>query len=274
VEIRSILVNFDIDSFSPELLKCAGSLAKRFNADLIGMSAAEPSPGLVGVEGSVALVGWYAQEREEIETRLRAIEEQFRSLAPADVKVDWRAYVDAPSRSLASAACCADLIVTGSHIGSASQNYQRSLDVGELVLTAGRPVLVVAAGIAEIRADKIVVGWKDAREARRAVSDALPFLKAASDVVVITISEGDLGAERASLDELLAWLHRHEVKARGEVYPTRDGAADTLEATAKLLAADLVVTGGYGHNRLREWLFGGMTRDLLADQTINRFMSN
>lgn len=274
MEIRTILVNLDVDSFSPSLVKCAGNLAKRFNALLIGLSAAEPSPALVGVEGAVATVEFYEQEREEIEARLRSLESEFRSLVPAGVETTWRSYVEAPNRSVAATARSADLIVTGSHLGSINQNYLRSLDVGELVLTAGRPILVVGSGVAEIKADKIVVGWKDAKEARRAVRDALPFLKAASDVVVVTIDEGDLGAERANLDELLTWLRRHDVKARGDVYPAKGGQAGSLEATAKLLEADLVVTGGYGHSRLREWLFGGMTRDLLATQTINRFMSN
>ena len=274
MEIRTILVNLDIDSFSPDLVKCAGGLARRFNAELIGLAAAEPSPALVGIEGAAATVGWYNQEREDIEVRLRSLETEFRAFAPAGVETTWRAYVDAPNRSLAWTARCADLIVTSSHLGSISQNYLRSVDIGELVLTAGRPVLVVGAGVAEVEASKIVVGWKDTKEARRAVADALPFLKAASDVVVVTVNESDLGAEKASLAEVLAWLHRHEVKARGDVYPAKGGAADALQATAKLLEADLVVTGGYGHSRLREWLFGGMTRDLLAARTINRFMSN
>ncbi|MHB1102868.1 MAG: universal stress protein [Devosia sp.] len=274
MEIRSILVNLDIDSFSPSLVQCAGNLAKRFNAHLIGLSAAEPSPTLVGVEGAVATADFYAQERADIEARLHGVEKEFRSFAPAGVEVSWRSYVEVPNRSLAATARCADLIVIGSHLGKADWGYLRTIDVGELVLTAGRPILVVGAGITEIKADKIVVGWKDTKEARRAVSDALPFLKTAKDVVVVTINEGDLGAEKASIEDLLAWLRRHDVKARGDVYPDKDGPVDSLEATAKLIEADLIVTGGYGHSRLREWLFGGMTRDLLAAQTINRFMSN
>lgn len=274
MEIRTILVNLDIDAFSPALVKCAGELARRFDADLIGVSAAQPSPALVGVEGSVAVMGWYEQEREDIEKLLRSHEEQFRSLAPAGLKVDWRAFIDTPTASVASTARCADLIVTGSHPGSSSMNHQRCLDMGELILTAGRPVLVVGTGVEEIKANKIVVGWKDTREARRAVLDALPLLKAASDVVVVTISEGDVGAERSSLDDILKWMHRHDVKARGDLYSNKDNAAGALEATSRLLESDLVVTGGYGHSRLREWLFGGMTRELLAAPGINRFMSN
>ncbi len=272
MEIRTILVNVDMDAFSPSLIKCAGGLAKRFGAHLIGLSAGEPSPTLVGVEGAVATAEFYAQERADIEARLNTVEGQFRKAVPAGIEASWRSYVEAPNRSLVSAARCADLIMTGSRSDKGS--YLRSVDIGELMLGAGRPVLVVGADVTAIKAETIVVGWKDTKEARRAVSDALPFLKAASDVVAVTINEGDLGAEKASLEDLLAWLRRHEVKARGDVYPAREGPADSLESLSKQLKADLIVTGGYGHSRLREWLFGGMTRDLLATRAANRFLSN
>lgn len=274
MEVRSILVNLDIDAFSPALVKCAADLARRFDAHLIGLAAAQPSPALVGIEGSVAMVGWYEQEREDIEKRLRSHAEQFHALVGTGPKVSWRSIIETPTRAVASSALCADLIVTGSRLGASSSNYQRVLNLGELILTAGRPVLAVGAGIDHVAADKIVVGWKDAREARRAIFDALPFLKTASDVVVTTISEGDLGAEKSGIDEVLSWLHQHDVKARGDVYPDQDGPASSIEAIGKSLDSDLIVTGGYGHSRLREWLFGGMTRDLLAASTRNRFMSN
>lgn len=274
MEIRTILVNIDVDAFSPALVKCAADLARRFDANLIGLSAAEPSPALVGVEGAVASADLYAQERSDIEMQLRAVEKEFRAAVPGGVEVLWRSYIEAPNRSLVSAARCADLIVTGSRPGRSEQGYSRTADVGELVLGAGRPVLVTGADVASITAETIVVGWKDTREARRAVADALPLLKAAKEVDVVTINEGDLGAEKASLEDLLAWLRRHGVKARGDVHAVKEGPAETLESLLKQFKADLVVTGGYGHSRLREWLFGGMTRDLLAAQTINRFMSN
>jgi hypothetical protein len=58
------------------------------------------------------------------------------------------------------------------------------------------------------------------------------------------------------------------------MYPAIAGASDALGDTSKMLGADLVITGAYGHSRVREWLIGGMTNDLLAPPTLNRFMSN
>lgn len=274
MEIRTILVNVDIDAVSPALVKCAAGLARRFGASLIGLGAAEPSPALIGVDGAVAAAEFYAQERADIEAQLRVAETQFRAAVPAGIEVSWRASIDAPNRSLAATARRADLIVTGSRLDNAGGGYLRSVNVGELVLSAGRPVLVAGAETAEIKAETIVVGWKDTREARRAVADALPLLKAAAAVVAVSISEGDMGAEQASLEDLLAWLRRHGVEARGDVHTASQGRAETLASIAAQLGSDLIVTGGYGHSRLREWLFGGMTRDLLATPTANRFMSN
>lgn len=118
------------------------------------------------------------------------------------------------------------------------------------------------------------MAWKDTREARRAVADALPFLARASDVLVVAVDEGDYGAERPSLTDVVAWLTAHEVKVRGDILPMAGTTAATIKTAAASMGADLVVSGGYGHTRLREWLLGGVTEDLLQTQTINRLFSN
>jgi len=272
MEIRSILVNLDVDLFSPPIVHCARDLATRFSADLIAVAAVPLSQSFIGIDNGAAYAAYYQQEREQIETRLHALEGEFRSLVGTSVKVEWHPFIEVPNQSMVALAHRADLIIAGSHIGES--NYPRSLNVGELVLTTGRPVLVVGSGVAKINADKILIGWKDVREARRAVVDALPFLSTASEVVVATMSEGNLLGEKASLEGVLSWLRRHDVKAHGNVYPRKGTAGETLAAIAKEAGADLIVTGGYGHSRVREWFLGGMTSDLLATPMINRFMSN
>lgn len=273
MDIRTILVSIDAETFSPALVACAGRLAQRFGARLVGMAAAEPMVPYAALDGAVAVTGAYASERAELEARLAGFENDFRALVPHGVETEYRAVLDAPTRSVVAAARSADLIVTGSHLDEGAAR-QRALDPGEVVLTAGRPVLIAGAGISEIKAQRIVVGWKDGREARRAVADALPFLKAASEVAVVTVSEDDGAAEQASLADLVAWLARHGVRARGEVRPRQGDVAAVVSEAAASLGADLVVTGGYGHSRLREWLLGGMTQGLLADTGLSRFMSN
>jgi nucleotide-binding universal stress UspA family protein len=273
MDIRSILVNLDIDPAASKVLTAAVGLARKFGAELIGLAADEPSLAMIGIDGGAAAVDFYAAERTEIETRLRAAGAAFHATVPPDVKSQWRAYVAGPTRSLVDAARCADLIVTGSSLAGAF-GTAHMVDVGEVVLSAGRPVLAVADGITEVTSDKIVIGWKDTREARRAVADALPFLTEAKSVVAVTLSEGDPSGERASLDDLVGWLGRHGIEARGDVVDSGDGFIDVLESTARTYGADMLVAGGYGHSRLREWLLGGMTRDMIGATDITRLLSN
>lgn len=274
MQIREILVNLDVDLFSPALVQCALDLAKRFDAGLIGHSAAA-LPIAMSYQTGPELGVMYDRERKDIEVQLQTIEQQFRAAVSADVSVTWRGSIEQPTTSAARLARSADLVITGSNFGGGNRNPQRCLDTGELIVRAGRPVMVAGMGLSRIKFDSIVVGWKDSREARRAVADALPLLQAAKRIAVVTIHEGNLEAERASLDDVLVWMRGHGIDPTGDMQPeAAGGPAETLETLALALGADLIVTGGYGHSRMQEWMFGGMTRDLLSDRAIHRFMSN
>jgi nucleotide-binding universal stress UspA family protein len=130
--------------------------------------------------------------------------------------------------------------------------------------------------VKSLSADHVVVGWRDTREARRAVQDALPFLHEAKRVTVVEISEEDQKeAARHHVDDVVLYLARHKIKAEGRVETHLLGSgADQIIGFAEDEDADLLVTGAYGHNRLNEWIFGGMTRDLLASSPFCCLMSH
>jgi nucleotide-binding universal stress UspA family protein len=163
---------------------------------------------------------------------------------------------------MASVARAADLIVASppGRLGASL-----SADPGELLMNAGRPVLIVPYGGEAPKAPAVVIGWKDAREARRAVADAMPFLQRAKDVVVAAICEDDaLDEARFQADDVAAALKRHGVPARAHVSAKpADGPSRELARLAKANGADLIVMGGYGHSRFAEWAFGGVTDELL-----------
>jgi len=120
-------------------------------------------------------------------------------------------------------------------------------------------------------------GWKDRREARRAIQDALPFLHEARRVTIVEISGKDrMEAARHCADDVVCYLVRHRIKAEARVEAPLPGStgADQLIGLALDEGADLLVTGAYGHSRLNEWIFGGMTRDLLASSPICCLMSH
>jgi nucleotide-binding universal stress UspA family protein len=270
MEIRSILVNFDVGTFSPALMSAASDLAARFDAELVCFAGGEPSAALLGGNGGVAAAEAYEHERAAIEASLQVIEEQFKAGMPGGIRTQWRGMIVHPNRGLDGLARCADLVVVDASLAHVSSPGR--VDTGDLALKLGRPLLL--AGGRKVKAERVVVGWKDTREARRAVSDALPFLKAATDVFVVVVEERSYEAEWTSLKDVLHWLELHGVKARGEILPASGSAAETIMSTASKIDADLVVTGAYGHSRLREWLFGGATEELLAANAISRLISN
>ena len=273
MEIRSILVHVDMDPAKSTALRYAIDLAKSFDAELIGVAADQPNLALAGMDSGAVAADFYALERGEIEAQLQRAGATFKDLVPATIKSEWRAYVAEPVETIVETARLADLIITNSTAAAAFKVPQK-VNLGHIVLASGRPVIDVGSFATAAKFDTVLIGWKDTREARRAVVDALPILQRAGEVAAVTVSEGDFAEERTSLNDLVAWLARHGIKAKSEVISNPEGFVDVLESTALARHADLVVTGGYGHSRFREWLFGGMTRRLLEANSLNRFFSN
>ena len=272
MELRNILVNLDVDFSSTNLLRLAADIAQRFGARVSEIAAATPPANLIAVEGGTVSVGLYEAEQQNIEKRLNSLESAFLTDVPVKLRDRCITMFESPTDALARAARRADLIVTQSQ-PARETSYARNLDIGGAILAAGRPVLVARIGATALDARHIVVGWKDTREARRALVDALPFLKAAEDVLVIAVEEH--GAyDKATLDDVVDWLHSHDVKARAEARPALESHAATLLAAAAEIDSRLIVTGAYGHSRLRERIFGGVTRDLLEALEVHRLMSN
>jgi nucleotide-binding universal stress UspA family protein len=111
-----------------------------------------------------------------------------------------------------------------------------------------------------------MVAWKDSREARRALFDAIPVLASAKAVNVVEAFEWEeeRAAAVARVNDVAAWLALHGVKAAGSAVFSKDDAVADLATAADDLKAGLIVAGSYGHSRLGEWIFGGVTRFLLS----------
>lgn len=271
---NTIIVQLDLNTAATPRLTFALDLARRFEADLIGFAAAEPHIFVPRDESGLVAAEMLRQRTEEIEERLKALKEEFLSVAGDGERVSWRGDLGNPTQLLAMHARAADLIVTGTP-SELAQDDRTTVDAGTLILSAGRPVLFAAEALPPLLAQKVLIAWKDAREARRAVADAMPFLKNAREVYVVTIAEGDQKAARQSAADVVRFLMRHGAKAVSDVLGI--GGANREEVISEIArekGADLVVSGGYGHSRLREWAFGGMTRSLLADGSLHRLISN
>ena len=147
-----------------------------------------------------------------------------------------------------------------------------------VLMTAGRPVLAVPhSGTFERIGERVLVAWNASREATRAVNDALPLLRMASKVTVLAIDpkHGIDGHGDVPAADICLHLARHGVKAEAAHTVAKGmGDGDVLLSYAADLGADTIVCGGYGHSRIREMVFGGVTRALLEEMTVPVFISH
>jgi nucleotide-binding universal stress UspA family protein len=180
-------------------------------------------------------------------------------------EAEWRCAEDFPSRYIVQQARASDIIVVGeAGRGTIADPFVR-VSPSDLVMQAGRPLLVIPDACNWLDLRSVLIAWKDTAEARRAVADALPLLRKATDVTVVEIVE-EQAARTAALSpvkDVAAWLSRHGVSASAQVPEECGEAGALLERIASEVAAGVIVAGAYGHSRLREWILGGVTRRLV-----------
>lgn len=272
---KSILLNLNIDGPIEPITRIGVDLAKRFDARLIGFCAADaPLPVTMAPEGAAIAAEIWEQSRNEIRRRLAGLNGEFDGLVAGAVRTDWHGEIENPDHAVARRARTADIVVTSASQGASTGDSYRAVDPGSLVLRAGRPVLVAAQGAMDLPARRIVVSWKDTREARRAVADALPLMAMADEVTIVAVDRNPDDWIRDSVKDVASFLAAHGIKARTEIIKTTDDESNRLVDFFASVNAELIVSGAYGHSRLREWVFGGVTRSLLDEVWLNRLMSS
>ncbi|MGA7437726.1 MAG: universal stress protein [Luteibacter sp.] len=168
-----------------------------------------------------------------------------------------------PSSLAAEAARCGDLVVIAGPAAHDGDTTMLKRYFAGLLFETGLPVLMIPPGFeAYLPAHRAVVAWADTRECVRAVHDALPMLRACESVSVATVRAG----RTSDPGDLVELLKKHGVAAEATPLSLTgdETIADRLMEHASRTHAQLIVAGGYGHSRLREWAIGGVTRDLLT----------
>jgi nucleotide-binding universal stress UspA family protein len=263
----TVMVSLALDQSNEARLETAGQIAERFDAGIVGIAASQFSPPLYFTSGELAQ-DLIDEGQASIKKRIEELEGQFReAVKNRATQVEWRSAIDFPARYILREARCADIIVSGGDRGPLSDPVAMA-SPKDIVMQAGRPLLVVpdSAGWLDLRS--VLVAWKDTTEARRAIADALPMMRKARNVTVAEIMEG--GASQAAtasrVRDVVAWLSRHGISATERV-AERDGDQDLtvqLDGIAAGVGAGLVVAGAYGHSRFRELILGGMTQHLIT----------
>jgi nucleotide-binding universal stress UspA family protein len=263
--ISTLLACMRTDRSNAEVLAVAADLAQRFSATVIGVAARQLS-----LHSSIMAVGPgepRGREFEKFRERAAQVEAEFRSgLSTAD-NLHWRSQMTAgpASQLAANEARAADLIVAAVEPGERVFSPSPEIEVSDLLMRAGRPILLAPPGATGLKLTRTLVCWKDSREARRAAADALPMLKASKEVDVVELAhEPEIELARGRVADVGDWLHRHGVEATCVATLLKGTESAHLAAIAEDIKADLIVAGAFGHSRLREWAFGGVTRDLLV----------
>ena len=278
--IKTILVPVSGDAGDAECFDAALIVARAFAAHIdalhvrvdpvdIALAATSEPGGAPLIEELIARLEQNAVEREA--AALRAFEE---FCSREKLRVVYRPDADGSAASaqfhiatgdetgaLAAFGQAADLIVAG-RVGARGAGNRSLLEAAlletgrPLLITGGRPKPAIVGGVAAI-------AWKPTPQAARAVAAAMPFLARASEIVIMTVAEEEEPDESAGrLARNLAW---HGLRAGTRVLRPGDrGAPETLLAAAQETAG-LLVMGGYGHSRLREWVFGGFTDRVLEE---------
>lgn len=261
----TILIHLRLGQSNARLLQLSADLVKRFDAGVIGVAVCQPMQVIYG-DGYWVSGDLIDQDRADREREIDAAHGEFRQAFAGHAGfLDWQSAVTLESLAghLSRAARAADLVITGVTSG-ALLDAAPQMSTGDLIMQLGRPVLIVPASAETLKLDHVMIGWKDTRESRRAAADALPMLKQAAQVTLVEIAPpDDLAAAQARLDQVAGWLHRHGIAAHVLAEPATGDDSTRFETLARDRRADLIVAGAYGHNRVREWVLGGVTRDLL-----------
>ena len=274
---KTLMVYADEGLDSDTRITLACDLAGAFEAHLIGISGSAPVPPPMGDPylGGAMMSEALTLYRDLAEANVTRAETRFREISDARVAgAEWRGHIGFPAELMIEQARAADLLILGRR-DDRSPFY--GPDPADVLMAAGRPLLVVPPSAPRTPVGwPAVIAWSDSSEARRAVAAALPMLRQAGTVHVLEICDDDATDEvEARLNDVVGWLERHGITADSVVRARGDTAcADAILEFAADKSAGLIVAGGYGHARLREWALGGVTQALLARSPVCLLLSH
>jgi len=285
--IKTVLVPATGTGADDAVFAAALAVARRFAAHLdvlhVRVDPAEAAGALVadvsGAMVSANLIDRLEEESAQTEATARKAFEAFCERErlvidgapsnPLAICASWHREIGRETFWFAEYGRTSDLLVVGRPVenrGVLPETLEAAL------FDSGRPLLIPSA--APVAPDTIAIAWKPTREAARAVAAAMPFLAKAKRAVILTVAEDDRTG-RGDAARLLITLQRHDIAVETRhLQPGPRGAADTLLAAASEIGAGLLVMGGYGHGRLRELVFGGVTEHVIRGAALPILMAH
>ncbi|MFY0479791.1 universal stress protein [Achromobacter marplatensis] len=270
---RRIAVHLDHGFDCKRRTELALSLAKRHQAELVGVYASAAPPQYY--YGESVLMSRTLNVMKELQAQNRAaVQNAFlEAAAKADVPAVVRAGETAPSVCVALHARTSDLVIVSQFNRDDIEAAHEAEFVEQMLLTAGRPVLVLpSSGHFPVVGERVLFCWDGSREAARALGDAMPALRLATQLIALTMDEGAASqkGDAVPFEDLATYCVAQGTPAPDHV--RRDikgvGVGSTILNAAADHSVDMIVMGAYGHSKLRQWAMGGATASILKSMTV------
>lgn len=259
-------------------LKLAAALCEEIGAHLAVLAVALAAPPPVGEYAAVMSDAWLEERQADMDRLEECAASATAFLASravsSDISSEYREEAWAEEVIGRRARYC-DMLLVGPALFSHPLLKGKALEGG--LFFSGKPLLLVPEGaVASLLPKRVMIAWDSRIEASNAVSRAMALLSAADDVHVVLVDpvggDGGQGAEPGA--DIATYLARHGVKVTVDRLSSQGrSVADSLRQHAVDMAADLLVMGAYGHSRLRERIFGGVTRSMVEAPPLPVFLA-
>jgi nucleotide-binding universal stress UspA family protein len=272
---KDIAVLLPVDRPAGALIDCAASVAGLFEAHLDGIACVYQGMNpMVAPEAAAIVVS--AQYQAGVEQAAIVLDQFEVAMRRLGISHHARSTFDvsyAATRMLTEMSRLHDLNIVAQP--DRSNPSQTDFLSGEVLFGSGRPMLMIPyIHRGTFRSDRVLICWDGGMQAARAVHNSMPFLRKARTIEVVTVNENE-GAGAASSAALIDHLARHDLSARPDRITA--GTSNIHNAILSMAAdseTDLIVMGGYGHSRLREFILGGTTRGIFESLTIPALISH
>jgi nucleotide-binding universal stress UspA family protein len=272
---KDILVYADSDTVGEKRLDLAANLAGSLKSRVVALHVSTPPyvPAIAGAEIPIELIASQEEHQRQQAEAARQVVERIRQRSGVDF--EWRLAAGDLSTTTLLHSRYADLVVIGQASGDDDEPRETDILPETIAFGAGRPVLIVPRyGNFPKCGERVLIAWKRTRESTRAVHDALPLLTRAKSVLVMEINP-DQGDKHIAGADIALHLARHGVKADvSSTVASEIDVGNAILSRAADVGADLLVMGAYGHSRLRQIVFGGVTLEVLRHMTVPVLMSH
>ncbi|ABE37586.1 universal stress protein [Rhodopseudomonas palustris] len=273
--IKDLIVNLERNPARDQIADVAVAIAQTFDAHVSGVCFAyESLPSFAMPDFPSDLL---TKMLAESETSARAAVERFEAACKREGVSAEHHLLETPYGTAGRFPRMARRFDLSVIMQSDPDNVDNDILIEQVLFDSGRPVLIVPyIQKAPLKLDRVICGWDGSRAATRAINDAMPFLRRAGAVELLIVRDHKVRDEKELRGiEMANHLARHGIKLDIKMITAPDvGVAATILSHVADCSADLLVMGGYGHSRLREFVLGGVTREMLSSMTVPVLMSH